>query len=86
MRLSAILGRDSDPVVRLIVTNWILGAATGVGCALFLFFDDVEGLRSLLVASDVLWIGLALLCSGFAITFGGVVAASAVMMVPKDEP
>ncbi len=83
MRLSALLGRD--PIIRLVVTHWILGALTGVGCALLLLLFDVAGLRSLLIASDMLWIGLLLLCSSFAITFGGVICASAIMMVPAAD-
>ncbi|MGO9008448.1 MAG: hypothetical protein ACLQIQ_17865 [Beijerinckiaceae bacterium] len=79
--------RCCDPIVRLVVTHWILGALTGVGCAGFLLVCDVAGLRSLLFHSDVAVAGLALLFGGFAITFGGVVSATAVMMVtPEEEP
>ncbi len=83
MRLSALLGRD--PIIRIVVTHWILGALTGIGCALLLLVLDVAGLRSLLIGSDVFWLGLLLLCSGFAITFGSVVCASAIMMVPAAD-
>jgi hypothetical protein len=85
--LFAPFGRD--PIIRLIVMHWILGALTGIGCAVLLLVLDVGGLRSLLLRSDFLWLGLLLLCSGFAVTFGGVVSASAVMMVPtrdNDDP
>jgi len=75
-----------DAIIRLVVTHWILGALTGVGCALLLVALDVEGLRSLLLHSDFLWVGLLLLCSGFAVTFGGVIAASAIMLVPAAPP
>lgn len=78
----ALLSRHGDPVVRLIITHWILGALTGIGCALLLLVFNVVGLRSLLMASEMRWIGMLLLCSGFAVTFGGVVCASAIMMVP----
>ena len=74
-----------DPIVRLVVTHWILGALTGIGCAGFLLACDVAHLRSLLAHSDVAAAGLALLFGGFAITFGGVVAATAVMLVAPDE-
>jgi hypothetical protein len=84
MHAFALLGRDGDPVVRLIVTHWILGALTGMVCAALLLLVDIAGLRSLLMASDMCWVGILLLLSGFAITFGGVVCASAIMMVPVD--
>ena len=78
--------RDNiDPVVGLIVTHWILGTLFGIGCALLLFAFNVAGLRSLLIASDMGAIGLLLLCSGFGITFGGVVCASAIMLVPGRD-
>jgi hypothetical protein len=78
-----------DRVVRLIVTHWILGAALGVACAALLLWLDVAGLRSLLWTRDrVVWEALVLLFGGFAITFGGVVCAGAVMTVPggHDDP
>ncbi len=77
--------RDLDPVVGLIVTHWILGTLFGIGCALLLLALNVAGLRSLLMASDMGPIGLLLLCSGFGITFGGVVCASAIMLVPGRD-
>ncbi|MGA3302660.1 MAG: hypothetical protein ABSC72_05145 [Methylovirgula sp.] len=86
MNLPAKNFRDKiDPVVGLIVTHWILGAFFGIGCALLLLLLNVAGLRSLLMASDMGPIGLLLLCSGFGVTFGGVVCASAVMMVPGRD-
>lgn len=77
--------RGTDPIVRLIVTHWILGSITGIGCALLLLAFDTAGLRSLLFASDMRWVGLLLLCSGFAVTFGSVISASAVMLLPGDK-
>ncbi len=74
-----------DPVVGLIVAHWILGTLFGIGCALLLLAFNVAGLRSLLMASDMGPIGLLLLCSGFGVTFGGVVCASAIMMVPGRD-
>ncbi len=78
--------RHYDPIVRLVVTHWILGALTGICCAGFLLACDIASLRTLLWHSDVAAAGLALLFGGFAVTFGGVVAATAVMTVaPEDE-
>ena len=76
-----------DPIVKLVVTHWILGAATGAFCAGILLVFDVAGLRTLLLHDAGAGVGLALLFGGFAITFGGVVAATAVMFIaPEQEP
>ena len=75
-----------DPVVRLVVMHWGLGVVVGVLCAALLLWLDVGGLRTMLVRPDrLMWEGLVLLFGGFACTFGGVVAASAVMTVPRNE-
>ena len=87
LRLPPVLSRDR--VVRLMITNWILGAAVGVIGAALMLWLDVAGLRRLLFRADhVTWEGLVLLFGGFAITFGGVVCASAVMGASNghDEP
>ncbi|HEY8578309.1 MAG TPA: hypothetical protein VIL72_00380 [Beijerinckiaceae bacterium] len=73
-----------DPLVRMIVLNWALGAALGLACAAVVLAADVAGLRSLMARGDLALPALALLFGGFAITFGGVVAASAVMLTPRD--
>ncbi len=72
--------------LRLIVTNWILGAALGVLCATLFLAFDIAHLRSLTWHADhVAWVALALLFGGFAVTFGGIVCAAAVMTVPGSE-
>jgi hypothetical protein len=74
--------RIADPVVRLIVVNWALGAILGVVMAGAILLLDVADLRTLLERSDSEWAGALLLFAGFAITFGGVVSASAAMFCP----
>jgi hypothetical protein len=75
-----------DPVVRLIITHWMLGAALGMMCGGALLWLDIAGLRSLLFRADrVMWEGIVLLFGGLAITFGGVVCASAVMTVSRND-
>ncbi len=77
---------NPDPVVRLVITHWVLGALLGMVCAGAVLWLDVAGLRDLLLRRDgILWEGLVLLFGGFAITFGGVVCASAVMNVSGDD-
>ena len=67
-----------------IIANWALGALVGQVCvALLLCFDPV-GLRGLLARSDLAMVALAMLCGGFAVTFGGVVCAGAVMLSERD--
>ena len=75
-----------DPVVRLVVVNWLLGMLAGLLCAGLVLWFDLGGLRGLLLRSDFWVQGLALLFGGFAVTFGSLVAATAVMMIKADEP
>lgn len=76
---------DRDPLVRMVIFHWALGALTGVGCAALLLLLDVAGLRGLLISAELAAPALALLFGGFAITFGGVIAASAVMLSTRDD-
>lgn len=76
----------SDPVVRLVVVNWLLGMVLGLLAAGLVFWLDLGGLRSLLLQSDFALAGFALLFVSFAATFGGLVCGTAVMMVKSDEP
>ena len=78
--------RDMDPIVRLIVTQWIVGATLGAMCAVLVLAFDIAGLRGMLFRpSHVVWEGVVLLFGGFAVTFGSVVSGSAVMHVPRDD-
>jgi hypothetical protein len=72
----------SKSIVRLVVTNWIIGAALGVLFAALLLWLDVAGLRHLMFRdAATAAAGLALLFGGFAVTFGSVVCGSAIMAV-----
>ena len=75
-------------LARAMILNWAFGMAIGVFCAALLLVLDVFGLRSLLWRSDIAVIGSAMLCAAFAFTFGGGVAAAAVMQFDEsnDEP
>jgi len=74
-----------NPIARLIVTHWILGSALGVFCAGVLLLLDPLGMRTLLMRSDAMVAGLAMLFIGFGTTFGALVSATAVMMQKKDD-
>ncbi|UZE51365.1 hypothetical protein [Rhodopseudomonas sp. P2A-2r] len=73
-------------VVRLVMVNWALGMAAGVLCATLILAIDLAGLRALLLRADDRWIGLLLLYGSFAFSFGGLVAATAVMTISDRSP
>ena len=75
----------ANPLLHLMIFNWLLGMAAGLLCAAIVLVVDVGGLRTLLVASDMMWTGVLLLFGGFALTFGGVVCATAVMMLAPGD-
>lgn len=76
---------SGNPVARLIVTHWILGSALGIVCAGALLLINPLGMRTLLMRSDAMIAGLAMLFIGFGTTFGALVSATAVMMQRKDD-
>jgi len=78
--------RTTDPVIRLFVANWILGAVLGAICAALMLWLNVAGLGRMLMPPDhVIWEGLLLLFGGFSITFGSVVCAGAIMSLPEPD-
>lgn len=74
-----------NPIARMIVTHWILGSVLGILCAGALLLINPLGLRTLLMRSDAMVAGLAMLFIGFGTTFGALVSATAVMMQKKDD-
>ncbi|MDE3174541.1 MAG: hypothetical protein KGM15_00325 [Pseudomonadota bacterium] len=77
--------RRLDRVVRLIIVNWALGMAVGATLALGMLAFDVFGLRTLLWRSDIALAGTVLFVGMFALSFGGVVAATAAMRAGRDD-
>ncbi len=77
--------RRLDRIVRLIVLNWALGAVLGAAMAALLLAIDLLGLRTLLWRSDVAAVGTAAFVALFALTFAGVVAATAAMRAGQDD-
>lgn len=63
----------------------LLHAAIGIGAGWFLLalllWTNVNGVGTLIWASDSPVLAVAMLAAGFAITFGGAAAAAAVMMI-----
>jgi hypothetical protein len=77
--------RIQSRLVRLMISNWILGWAVGFASAGLVLASNVAGLRDLMMRSDFMIQGLALLFGGFGMFFGGVVCATAVMLLPAEE-
>jgi hypothetical protein len=72
-------------LAQAMILNWAFGMGIGVFCAALLLAFDIFGLRSLLWRSDVAFVGSAMLGAAFAFTFGGVVAAAAVMQFDESD-
>ncbi len=77
--------RSRDRLVRLMVCNWIFGVLVGLAWAGILLAFNFAGLRGLILRSDIAGWGLVLLFGGFAETFGGVVCATAIMILPMEN-
>jgi hypothetical protein len=78
--------RNSGRLVRLMITNWAFGWAIGFVGAAAVLASNMAGIRDLMFKSEIMWEALALLFVSFGFTFGGVVCATAVMLLPIDEP
>jgi hypothetical protein len=70
-----------NPALRLIVSQAALGAGLGLAFALILVAFDVHGLGTLMLGSDSGLVAFGLMAGGFMITFGSLVAGSAIMMM-----
>ena len=77
--------RRMDRLVRMMITNWLVGMVVGVVCSALVLTLDVAGLRTLLWRSDMAVTGTVMLMAAFAFTFGGLVCAAAVMMADDDD-
>ncbi len=76
---------NSNRLVRLMIANWAFGGVVGLACAAAVLVSNVGGIRVLMLKSDLMFQGLALLFGGFALFFGGVVCATAIMLLPGVE-
>jgi len=85
MKLMHIFPFLRDPVIRMIVVHWGLGMLLGAITAALILVFDVSGIWTLLKQSDIKWAGILMLVVGFAVTFGGVVSATAVMFNPGRD-
>jgi hypothetical protein len=77
--------RDTWKHLPQLVRFLLLHAAIGIGAGwlllALLLLTDVNGVGSLIWASESAALAVGMLAAGFAITFGGAAAAAAVMMM-----
>ena len=77
--------RRVHSIPRLIIVNWLSGMVAGAVCASIVLALDLVGIRTLIREASEPWIALILLYGGFIFTFGGLVAATAVMTLKADD-
>jgi hypothetical protein len=75
----------SGRILRLMIFNWAFGWAVGFAVAGAVLISNVGGIRELTLQSDLMLQALVLLFGGFGLFFGGVVCATAVMLLPAKE-
>lgn len=75
-----------NSVIRLVAVNAGMGIIIGLACAAALLATDYRGIWSLVEKTDAEIPALALLFSGFAVTFGSVVCGSAIMALGGQGP
>lgn len=75
----------TNPLLGLLARHLAIGAVVALGVLGLLLIGDVARLRTLLFASDIPWIAVALLASGFVVTFASAAAGSAVMALGTES-
>ena len=77
--------RQHNPLFRLLMWNWLAGAAAALVLIGGLIATDAMRIRHLIFASDNPVVPLAMLTIGFLITMCSVAMGTAVMLLPSDE-
>jgi hypothetical protein len=75
---------ERNPALKLVLSHAALGSVFGLVFAVVLVLLDAHGLGTLLRRSDSAVVAFVLLAGGFMITFGSLVAGSAIMLLPDD--
>jgi hypothetical protein len=70
-----------NPALRLVVSHAILGSGLGLLFAALLVVLDAHGIGTLISESDIGPVAFVLLAGGFMVTFGSMMAGSAVMLI-----
>ena len=73
-----------NETLRLVLAHAGVGALFGLAFAVTLVVIDAHGIGALIMNSDSGAVAFILLAGGFMITFGSLVAGSAVMLLPHD--
>lgn len=73
-----------NETLRLVLAHAAVGALLGLAFAVALIVVDAHGIGALIMNSESGAVAFILLAGGFMITFGSLVAGSAVMLLPRD--
>ncbi len=72
---------------RFMITNYLSGAAIGLGFTVILLAADIGGLRTLAAADRDTFVAIAVLTFGLVLTFAALYAAAAIMLTfPTRKP
>lgn len=81
--------RDHIEMLRFLAVNALFGMALGFGVAFSLFWFNLYGLGTHIARSQMPVLSFAMIAVPLALTFGGAVTASAIMLMPykrKRQP
>lgn len=74
--------KDHRDMLRFLALNAVFGMVLGAAFAAVLIFLDVGGLGTRIMRAQNPWLPLVLTTFPMALTFGGAVTASAIMLMP----
>ncbi|GGK35067.1 hypothetical protein [Salinarimonas ramus] len=74
-----------QPLIRLFVTNGILGIGFGLAIAATLVAVDFRGVATLALTDPDGFVAVILLAFGLSVTCGGAAIATAVMLLPWED-
>jgi len=78
--------RSIPHLLRLLAINCAIGIFAGWTLLAVLILSDTASLMTLICASNSPAVPIAMLATGFAVTFGGAAMGVAVMLHNDDEP
>jgi len=74
--------RDHIDMLKFLAVNAIFGVLLGIGVAFALYWFDLYGLGSRIGRSRTPVLSFVMIAAPLALTFGGAVTASAIMLMP----
>ena len=84
-RMDKIERPDFYRLIHVMAFHFVFGLAVGLTFACLLLAFDFAGLRGLIWRADSAASDLVLFLGGFAETFGGLVAVTAIMVLPFED-